>query len=147
VDELGTEVPYEILASAQFITRLATKAKTDELFKTGEAKWLDEDGKRILIVHSKKYIPFRASWKDTNGDKHQFIADGEAVVIPLHEDVFDMVYGRADHADAFKAAPQLFFASQPEKLPKGKGWGFETECKAIPFCVRPGALIKLKYSA
>lgn len=147
VDELGTEVPYEVLASAQFISRLAAKAKTDELFKTGEAKWLDEEGKRILVVHSKKFIPFRASWTDSNGDKHQFIPDGDAVVIPLHEDVFDMVYGRADHTDAFKAAPQLFFASAPAKLDKGKGWGFETECKAIPFCTRPGALIKLKYTA
>jgi hypothetical protein len=147
VDELGSEVPYEILADATFISRVAANAKTNELFKTGEAKWLDEDGKRVLVVHSKRYIPFRASYKDENGDRIPFIAEGEAVVIPLSEDVFQFVYGRADHTDALKAAPQLFFAAAPELLEKGKGWGIETETKPIPYCVRPGALIKLKYSA
>lgn len=147
VDELGTEVPYEILADSKFINRVATNAKTNELFKTGEAKWLDENGKRVLVVHSKRYIPFRASWLDEDGNKHVFIADGEAVVIPLSEDVFDYVYGRADHTAALKAAPKLFFAAPPEELDKGKGWGIETECKMIPYCARPGALIKLKFSA
>jgi hypothetical protein len=46
-----------------------------------------------------------------------------------------------------KAAPKLFFAAKPEELAKGKGWGIETETKMIPYCVRPGALIKLKFSA
>ena len=147
VDELGKEVPYEILADALFISRVAASAKTDNLFVTGEAKWLDENGKRILVVHSKRYIPFRASWIDTNGDKQAFIAEAEAVVIPLSEDVFQYIYGRADHTEAVKVAPKLFFAAKPEELDRGKGWAIETETKMIPFCVRPGALIKLKYSA
>lgn len=147
VDELGSEVPYEILADAKFISRVAADAKTNEFFKTGEAKWLDEEGKRILVVHSKKYIPFRASWIDKNGDKQVFIKSGEAVVIPLSEDVFQYIYGRADHTEAVKVAPKLFFAAKPEELERGKGWAIETETKMIPFCVRPGALIKLKFSA
>ncbi|WP_294962578.1 major capsid protein [Sulfurimonas sp.] len=145
-DELGTEVPYEILADAKFINRVAANAKTAELFKTGEAKWLDEDGKRVLVVHSKRYIPFRASYTDENGDKQPFIPEAQAVVIPLSQDVFKHIYGRADHVEAMKAAPKLFFAAKPEILEKGKGWGIETETKMIPYCVRPGALIKLKFS-
>lgn len=147
VDELGFEVPYEILADAKFINRVAAQAKAAELFKTGEAKWLDEDGKRVLVVHSKRYIPFRASYTDENGDKQPFIAEAEAVVIPLSQDVFDYIYGRADHVEAMKVAPKLFFAAKPEELSKGKGWGLETETKMIPYFVRPGALIKLKFSA
>ncbi len=147
VDELGKEVPYEILADATFISRVSADAQKDELFKTGEAKWLDEDGKRVLVVHSKRYVPFRASWIDENGDKQAFISEAEAVVIPLSEDVFQYVYGRADHTEALKVAPKLFFAAKPEELDRGKGWAIETETKMIPFCVRPGALIKLKFSA
>ena len=147
VDELGTEVPYEILADATFISRVAADAETQNFFQTGQAKWLDEEGKRVLVVHSKRYVPFRASWIDADGNKQAFIAEGEAVVIPLSADVFQYVYGRADHIEAVKVAPKLFFAAKPEPLEKGKGWGLETETKMIPFCVRPGALIKLKFSA
>ncbi len=147
VEELGTEVPYEILASASFIKKLAAKAKIAKEFeKGGEASWLDEDGKRILVYNSKKYIPFRASWTDEEGNVHPFIAKNEAVVIPLSEKVYSAVYGRADHTDAFKSAPQLIFASTPEKMENGKGWSFDTEMKLIPYCERPGALIKLKFS-
>ena len=147
VDELGKEVPYEILADSLFISRVAADAQTNNFFQTGQAKWLDEDGKRVLVVHSKRYIPFRASWIDENGDKQVFIKSGEAVVIPLSEDVFQYIYGRADHTEAVKVAPKLFFAAKPEELERGKGWAIETETKMIPFCVRPGALIKLKFSA
>ena len=147
VDELGKEVPYEILASASFIKKVAAEAKeADEFGKGGAASWSDENGKRVLVYNSKRYIPFRASWFDEEGNKHQFIKDNGAVVIPLSEDVFDYIYGRADHTEALKAAPKLFFAAQPEPLEKGKGWGLETEMKAIPYCKRPGALIKLEYS-
>ena len=148
-EELGKTVPYEILASPIFVTRLAAVAKTaGEFGLGGQASWdEDENGIRTLVYNSKRYTPFRAKWKDENGNMHPFIADGEAVVIPKSQDVFKHVYGRADHTDAMKVAPQLFFASKPEKLEKGKGWGFETETKVIPYCVRPGALIKLKFSA
>lgn len=147
VDELGKEVPYEILADATFIKRLAAKAKAAGEFGTGgQASWLDEDGKRVLVYNSKRYIPFRASFFDENGDKQVFIKEGEAVVIPLSADVFQYIYGRADHTEAMKVAPKLFFASKPYELEKGKGWGIETESKMIPYCVRPGALIKLKFS-
>lgn len=149
VDELGKVVPYEILASPIFVARLAAVAKTAGEFGTGgQASW-DEDanGIRTLIYNSKRYTPFRAKWKDENGDIHPFIADGEAVVIPLSQDVFKHVYGRADHTEALKAPATLLFASTPEELPKGKGWGFETETKIIPYCARPGALKKLKFSA
>ena len=148
-DELGKTVPYEILASPVFVTRLAAAAETADEFKiNGNAHWdEDENGIRTLVYHSKRYVPFRAKYKDENGDIKPFVADGEAVVIPHSSDVFEHIYGKADHIEAMKVAPQLFFASKPEPLDKGKGWGFETETKVIPYCVRPGALKKLKYSA
>ncbi len=145
-EELGKEVPYEILCCPKFIKKLAAVAKNAGEFKTGEAKWLDEDGKRILVYDSKKYIPFRASWTDEDGNRNQFIPENEAVVIPLSEDVFKLTYGRADHIQAFKTNPKLFFASQPKEDEDGKGWKFATETKPLPYCVRPGALIKLKFS-
>ncbi|MCX6076423.1 MAG: major capsid protein [Campylobacterales bacterium] len=147
-EEIGIVTPYEILAHPLFITRLAAAAKAEGEFGIGgQASWADENGVRVLVYNSKRYIPFRATWKDANGVTQPFIAEAEAVVIPLSSDVFRHVYGRADHTEALKVAPQLFFASTPEPLNKGKGWGFETEMKAIPYCVRPGALIKLKFSA
>ncbi len=147
VDELGKEVPYEILASRDFMTRTANNATAAELFKTGEAKWINEDDKRVLEVHGTKFVPYSASWVDENGNKKAYIEAGAAIVIPKSSDVFQMVYGRADHMEALKSAPKLFFASKPEELEKGKGWGIETETKPLPYCVRPGALIKLKYTA
>ena len=146
VDELGKEVPYEILASRDFMTRTANNATAAELFKTGEAKWINQDDKRILEVHGTKFIPYSASYLDENGNKKVYIEAGAAVVIPNTPDVFQLVYGRADHIEAVKSAPKLFFASKPEELEKGKGWGIETETKPLPYCVRPGALIKLFYT-
>ncbi len=148
VDELGKEVPYEVLASRTFLNRLAAKALAADLFKSNEAKWIKQaDNKRVLEIQGTTFIPYNPSFKDENGNKKQYILDGEAIVIPTSEDVFQFVYGRADHTDALKSAPKLFFAAAPEKLDKGKGWGIETETKPLPYCVRPGALIKLKFSA
>lgn len=148
VDELGMEVPYEILCSKEFFDRTVAKAKAENLFENnGPAKYSDEDGKRVLTIHGKKFIPFRASYKDENDNKKTFIETGKAVVIPMSEKVYKVVYGRADHTQAMKAAPQMFFAAAPEELPRGKGWVLETEIKIIPYCTRPGALINLAFSA
>ena len=137
----------DALASRDFMNRISANATAAELFKTGEAKWINESDKRVLEVQGTKFIPYSASWTDENGNKKPYIEAGAAVVIPKTPDVFQMVYGRADHMEALKSAPKLFFASKPEELEKGKGWGIETETKPLPYCVRPGALIKLKYTA
>jgi len=148
VDELGTEVPYDILCSATFFDRTVATAKAAGEFKeNGNAKYIEENGKRVLVLLGKKFIPFRATWIDENGNKKPFITEGEAVVIPQSEKVYKVVYGRADHTQAVKVAPKMFFAAAPEELPRGKGWAIETEVKAIPYCTRPGALIRLKHSA
>lgn len=148
VDELGMEVPYEILCSSAFFDRTVAAAKAaGDLDKDGPGKYIDENGKRVLVLHGKKFIPFRASWKDENGNKKPFIEAGKAVVIPMSEKVYKVVYGRADHTQAMKAAPKMFFAAAPEELPRGKGWAIETETKIIPYCTRPGALINLQFTA
>lgn len=146
VDELGHEVSYDIYASPEFMSSVADNAEADGLFKSNNASWKDEDSKRVLMVHGKKYIPFRGSWKDSEGNVKRHIAKGEAIVVPQDGDVFELVYGRADHTDALTQAPKLFFMAAPEPLGKGKGWSIETETKGIPYCKQPGALIRLKFS-
>ncbi|MDC7249278.1 MAG: major capsid protein [Sphaerochaetaceae bacterium] len=147
VEQLGMEVPYEVLCSSVFMKRLRAKAKAENLFEAKTAKDVDEDGKRVLLVHGKKFIPYRNSYKNTQGDTKKFIEDGKAVVIPNSEEVYKVVVARADHTEAIKTVPTKFFASAPEKLPKGKGWGFSTESKVLPYCVKPEALIKLNFAA
>ena len=148
VDELGVEVPYDILCSNDFFNRTVAAAKAAGDFENnGPAKYIEEDSKRVLTIHGKRFIPFRATWKDENGNKKPFIEAGKAIVIPKSEQVYKVVYGRADHTQAMKAAPKMFFAAAPEELAKGKGWAIETEIKIIPYCTRPGALINLVYSA
>lgn len=148
VDELGMEVPYDILCSNDFFNRTVASAKAAGSFENnGPAKYIEENGKRILTLHGKRFIPFRASWTDENGNKKPFIKAGKAVVIPMSEKVYKVVYGRADHTQAMKVAPKMFFAAAPEEIERGKGWAIETETKIIPYCTRPGALINLQFSA
>ncbi len=148
VEELGTEVPYDILCSKEFFNSLVAKAKADELLgKDGPASYVDENGKRVLDIHGKKFIPYRSSYKDENGNTKKFIGERKAIVIPKSEKVYKVVYGRADHTQAMKSAPKMFFAAAPEELPRGKGWVLATETKIIPYCTRPGALINLSFSA
>lgn len=145
VEELGTEVGYTILASRSFISGVAARATTEELFAQGQAKWINEGEKRILEVHGKKFIPYTAKYKNANGQTKSFIADNEAIVTPDSPEVYKLFYGRANHTQALNKAPVLFFTATPEELPKGRGYSIVSETRPLPVCVRPGALIKLKY--
>lgn len=145
VEELGTEVGYSILASRTFISGVADRATTEKLFEQGQAKWINENEKRVLEVHGKKFIPYTAKYKNSKGVVKSFIADNEAIVTPDSADVYKLYYGRANHTQALNKAPKLFFSASPEPLPKGKGYSIVSETRPLPACVRPGALIKLKY--
>ena len=145
VEELGTEVGYTILASRSFISGVAARATTEELFAQGQAKWISEGEKRILEVHGKKFIPYTTKYKNATGTTKSFIAENEAIVTPDSADVYKLFYGRANHTQALNKAPVLFFTATPEELPKGRGYSVVSETRPIPVCVRPGALIKLKY--
>lgn len=146
VDAVGQEVPYEILCSSIFMKRLRAAAHAENLFESKAARNVDENGKRVLIVHGKKFVPYRSTYKNTSGTKKKFIAEGKAIVIPNTPEVYGVVVGRADHIEALKAMPKKFFASKPEPLAKGKGWGFSTESKVLPYCKKPDALIELNYA-
>lgn len=147
VEELGTEAGYDILASREFITGITALATAEKLFEQNEAKWVDEDGKRVLVVHGKKFIPYTAKYKNTQGVTKRFIPSNEAIVTPHSEDVYKLYYGRANHVEAMSKTPTLFFSAKPEKLKKGAGYTLVSESRPLPVCVRPGALIKLKYTA
>lgn len=146
VAELGHEVPYNILADRSYISGVAARATTEALFDQGLAKWINEDGKRVLEVHGVKHIPYTGKYKNAKGQDKQFIATNKAIVIPESADVFKLYYGRANHTEALKKAPALFFTATPEPLPKGRGYSILSEMRAIPICVRPGALIQLQWT-
>jgi len=147
VDELGTEVGYDILASREFITGITALATKEKLFEQNEASWVDEDGKRVLVVHGKKFIPYTAKYKNAQGVQKRFIPKDEAIVTPHSPEVYKLYYGRANHVEAMGKAPKLFFAAKPETLKRGAGYAILAESRPLPVCVRPGALIKLKYQA
>ena len=146
VAELGKEVSFSILADRSFISGVAARAQTETLFDQGQAKWTENDGKRILEVHGVKYIPYTGKYKNAKGQDKQFIATNAAVVVPESTEVFKLYYGRANHTEALNKAPKLFFTAAPEPLPKGRGYAMVSEMRAIPVCIRPGALIKLKWT-
>jgi len=101
----------------------------------------------VLNVHGTLFIPYSATYKNTRNQTKKFLADNTAIVTPLSEDVYKTYYARANHTKAQGLPPKLFFMAPPEELPKGKGWSVVSEMRAIPVCVRPGALIPLKYNA
>jgi len=143
--ELGFIPPYEILASRSYIDGIAALADEEKLFEKGTASWEEENGRRVFIVHGKKFVPYSATYKNTKGVTKKFIEDNKAIVTPLTNEVYKLLYTRANHVEAQKLAPKLFFSATPEKLPRGAGWEIVSEMRAIPVCVRPGALINLEY--
>ena len=145
--ELGYIPEYEILASRTYINGINKLATDEELFKNNQASWEDVDGRRVLVVHGKKFVPYSATYKNTKKQVKKFIEDNKAIVTPLDTEVYKTYYSRANHVEALSKAPTMFFAAQPEELPKGKGWVVVSEMRAIPICVRPGALINLEYQA
>ena len=147
INELGGIVPYTVMASREFISGIAARAMTEELFKNGEAHWVEENNTRVLFVHGAKFIPYTANYTNAKGERKRFIAENTAKVIPDSKDVFKLYYTRANHVDAIKKAPTLFFMAAPERLMKGRGYAVLSEMRALPVCVRPGALIKLTYTA
>lgn len=147
VGELGTEVPYDILCSSLFFNKVVEVATASKAFDHKLAEYIDVDGTRVLSFHGKRFVPYRASYLDDEGNKKTFLKDGTAIVIPNSPKVYEVIYGRADHTEAVKTAPKMFFAATPQELERGKGWAIDTEMKALPYCTRPGALINLKFSA
>jgi len=146
-EELGYVPKYEILASRSYIDGIAKLAKDEKLFENNLAKWEEINDRRVLTIHGTKFIPYSATYKDTNGNTKKFIEDNKAKVTPLDENVYKTYYSRANHTQAQTMGPKMFFAAQPEQLPKGKGWSVVSEMRAIPICIRPGALIELTYTA
>jgi hypothetical protein len=145
--ELGTTVGYSVIASREFINKLANKATTEGLFKLNQARWIEESGgRRVLEVYSTKFIPYTAHYKNTAGEDKAFLEAGTAIVTPQISEAYKLYYGRANHTQAINRAPTLFFTAAPEALPKGRGYSIVSEMKPIPVCVRPNALIRLAFS-
>ena len=101
---------------------------------------------RISDLFSKKAFRKKVFLLNENGNTKKFLKANEAIVIPKSEKVYEVVYGRADHTEAVKVAPKMFFAATPQELERGKGYAIDTEMKAMPYCTRPSALINLVFS-
>lgn len=141
-DEFGYLPNYEVLSSLEFIDALNQKALSENLFQQNNARWINEENKRILEVYGIKFIPYHATYKNASGVSKKYLDDG-AIVVPKNTDAFKLIYGRANHTEALEHAPTMIFTSSPKELDDGRGWAIYSEMRALPVCVRPEALIKL----
>lgn len=145
-DELGTEAPYEVLASRGFIGKLGDLAATEKMFEKGQARWVQDGNKRTLEVLGKRFVPYGASYKNTRGITKHFIEANKAVVTPKISNAYKLYYGRANHVEALNKAPSFMFSAMPEKLPNGAGYAIISEMRALPAFLRPDAAIDLKWA-
>jgi hypothetical protein len=145
-EEFGNTRPYSIYADKAFLNSVSKDALNNDLFKQGNAKWIQKDGTRVLDLYGVPIVPYAPMYQDEEGKSKKYLKEGEAIAVPEGEDIFQFIYGRADHTLAVSKAPTLFFAAPPEELGKGRGWSIETEMKPLTYCVRPGGIIKLKHA-
>lgn len=139
-DEFGDDISYTGLASNEFLDNLWNRCVALKLDEKKQAKWIEKDNKRCLEVHGTTIYPYSATYKNEKGVSKRFIHQNKAVFVPNDEDIFNVYYGRADHAEALRNAPTPFFSTM-EALAKGKGYSVLSETKQIPVCLRPSAII------
>jgi len=141
IAELGENPGWIGKCSRAFMTKISALAKAEALFTSKQAEWVGEDDKRALIVHGSRFEPYVKSYKDIEGNTKNFIDTGFMAAIPKSTRIYKFQYGRANHTEAAKSRPTLYF-STTEALPKGRGVAVLSETKAIPFCVNPNAIIR-----
>ena len=145
VAELGMNPGVIALASRDFLNHVAAKAKSENLFRDGVARWREENHMRILELYGTSFFPYTASYNNNEGEAQPFIASNQAMFVPNLPSIFCCFYGRADHMQAVNRAPTLYF-STTEALPKGRGHAVISECKPLPVCLHPNAVIQASWS-
>ena len=141
---LGKSRPYIALVTKELYDELLKKAEAAEMFKNHTANLVDKDGTLSLEVYGKTFMPYNATYKNTKGKNTSYMSGKQGVAVPLSEEMFEIVYTRANHTSAIGRAPTKFFAPAPEVLPKGTGWAIVSESRPIPICNRLDAIIELE---
>lgn len=84
-------------------------------------------------------------WEEYRGKvgAQDFIADGEAYVIPLGvPNLFKTYYAPADYTETVNTVGLPYYAKQ-RMMENGKGVTLESQTNPLHLCTRPGAIIKL----
>lgn len=142
---LGTPKPYIALVTRELYTELLNIATKEDAFKTNIAKIVDKNGVLTLDIFGKTFMPYDATYKNTKGKDISYMSGKQGIVVPLIDEIFEVIYTRANHTSAIGKAPTKFFAPQPEVLPKGAGWSIVSESRPIPICNRLDAIIELEF--
>lgn len=143
--ELGVQkVKVSALAGPDFMDGIFSLAKSEDLFKSNQAKEIDKDGENILIVHGMKFTEYIATYENADGEEKEFIPSDEAVFLPEDSNIFKLKYSRANDTKASGQRPKLYFGAV-EELPKGRGWEVRSECRPLVYNSRPAATPKGKF--
>lgn len=142
---LGTPKPYIALVTRELYTELLNIATKEDAFKANIAKIVDRNGVLTLDIFGKTFMPYDATYKNTKGKDTSYMTGKQGIVVPLMDEIFEVIYTRANHTSAIGKAPTKFFAPQPEVLPKGAGWSIVSESRPIPICNRLDAIIELEF--
>lgn len=143
VEELGMNPGYEIKCGRGFYNHVLALATAEDLFIKKLAEVTTEGDERILVVHGAKFKAYVVKYQNTHGQLVTFVGDNEMAAIPNSDNFTDFIYGRADHTEATKSTPTLFFGAT-DPLGKGRGVAVLSETKPLPVCVNPNAVIRGK---
>ncbi|WP_169753478.1 major capsid protein [Campylobacter mucosalis] len=148
ISELGTPKPYIALITRELYAELLKLATEQELInsKSGAAKILKNDnGGLVLELFGQKFMPYDATYLNQKGKPTSYMSGKQGIVVPVSSDMFELVYGRANHTSAIGKAPIKFFAAAPEVLDKGVGWAIVSESRPLPICNRLDAIVELTF--
>lgn len=143
VEELGENPGYKIKCGRGFLNHIAALAKEEDLFDKKMASWVTDGEKRLLEVHGVRFEAYVKKYKNTAGQLVTFVSDTEMAAIPNSSTFTKFYYGRADHTEAVKREPMLYFGAT-EVLQKGRGVSVIGESKPLPVCLNPNAVIRGK---
>lgn len=142
-EELGENPGWVAKCGRTFMNDLSALAKAQNLFVEKNAEWINDGELRVLMIHGARFEPYVKKYKNTAGQVLNFVADNEMAAIPESAGFTKLYYGRADHTEAVKSVPTLFFGSV-EALEKGRGVAVLSEMKPLPTCLNPNAVIRGK---
>lgn len=146
ISELGTPKPYIALITRELYAELLKLATEQELMKTGVAKVSKSDnGGLVLELFGQKFMPYDATYQNQKGKPTSYMSGKQGIVVPVSDDMFELVYCRANHTSAIGKAPSKFFAAAPEVLDKGVGWAIVSESRPLPICNRLDAIVELTF--
>jgi len=141
VEELGENPGWVAKCGRTFMDNLSALAKAQNLFLEKNAEWINDGELRVLMIHGARFEPYVKSYKNTAGQVLKFVADDQMAAVPQSAGFTKLYYGRADHTEAAKSVPTLFFGAT-SALEKGRGVSVISEMKPLPTCLNPNAVIR-----